>query len=129
MLLLRRPDIRVDVKAETAKRIEEESASNFDGRSALGDAVVERVRLGLSGHKSRVWRNFQTDETVPGRTSKKRLSLEVAECLFDRLLKFPTIKDHVSVVWHAGELMVLPPGYYDSMFALIQRLAKSPNRD
>ena len=105
MLLLRRLDIRVDVKAETAKRIEEESASNFDGRSALGDAVVERVRLGLSGHKFRVWRNFQTDETVPGRTSKKRLSLEVAECLFDRL--FPTIKDHVSVVWHAGEPMVL----------------------
>jgi uncharacterized protein len=62
---------------------------------------------------------------LPHRTSKKRLSLEVAERLFVRLFTFPTIEDRVSIVWHAGEPMALPPDYYDSMFALIQRFAGS----
>lgn len=60
---------------------------------------------------------------LPHRTSKKRLSLEVAERLFERLFKFPTIKDSVTVIWHAGEPMVLPPSYYEDMFALVQRIA------
>lgn len=60
---------------------------------------------------------------LPHRTSKKRMSLELAERIFDRLFKFPTIKNGVSVVWHAGEPMVLPVGYYEDMFQLIQRLA------
>jgi len=60
---------------------------------------------------------------LPHRTSKKRMSLEMAEQVFDRLFKFPTIQDEVGIVWHAGEPMVLPVDYYESMFALIQRLA------
>jgi uncharacterized protein len=60
---------------------------------------------------------------LPHRTSKKRLSLELAERLFDRLFKFPTIERGVGVVWHAGEPMVLPPSYYEDMFQLVQRHA------
>jgi uncharacterized protein len=60
---------------------------------------------------------------LPHRTTKKRMSLEVAERVFERLFKFPTIEDTVGVVWHAGEPMVLPPSYYEEMFTLIQRIA------
>jgi uncharacterized protein len=51
------------------------------------------------------------------------MSLELAEQIFARLFKFPTIKGGVGVVWHAGEPMVLPVSYYEDMFQLIQRLA------
>src|SRR5215470_3390757 len=60
---------------------------------------------------------------LPHRTSKKRIALDVAEQVFDRLFKLPTIQDAVGIVWHAGEPMVLPVAYYEQMFALIERLA------
>jgi uncharacterized protein len=63
---------------------------------------------------------------LPHRTSKKRMSLEVAERIFERLFKFPTISEGVGVVWHAGEPLVLPVSYYEEMFQLVQRLA-GPN--
>jgi uncharacterized protein len=63
---------------------------------------------------------------LPDRTNKKRLSLPVAERLFERIFKFPTIKETVDVVWHAGEPMVLPVSYYEEMFALVERIA-GPN--
>src|SRR5262245_1016720 len=62
---------------------------------------------------------------LPYRTSTKRLSLQLAEPLFEQLFGFPTIKDRVTMVWHAGEPMVLPVGYYEDMFALVQRLTES----
>jgi uncharacterized protein len=60
---------------------------------------------------------------LPHRTSTKRLSLETAEPLFQKLLRFPTVWDSVTVVWHAGEPLVLPPDYYEAMFQLIERVA------
>jgi len=63
---------------------------------------------------------------LPHRTTKKRMTLDVAERLFARLFKFPTIKDNVELVWHAGEPLVLPVSYYEEMFTLLQRLA-GPN--
>jgi uncharacterized protein len=63
---------------------------------------------------------------LPNRNDKKRLTLEVAERLFERLFKFPTIKESVDLVWHAGEPMVLPVSYYEEMFTLVQRIA-GPN--
>jgi uncharacterized protein len=51
------------------------------------------------------------------------MTLEAAERIFSRLFKFPTIKNTVDLVWHAGEPMVLPVSYYAEMFQLIQRLA------
>ena len=33
----------------------------------------------------------------------------------------------MTIVWHAGEPMVLPPSYYDPMFRLIDRVAKARN--
>jgi uncharacterized protein len=51
------------------------------------------------------------------------LTLDVADRLFERLFKFPTIKESVDLVWHAGEPMVLPVSYYEEMFELIKRKA------
>jgi uncharacterized protein len=61
---------------------------------------------------------------LPHREDKKRLSIEVAERIFERFLAFPTVRGSVTIVWHAGEPMVLPPRYYQEMFELIERLAK-----
>jgi uncharacterized protein len=60
---------------------------------------------------------------LPHRTNKKRMTLEAAERIFERLFRFPTIENTVDLVWHAGEPMVLPASYYADMFALIERLA------
>lgn len=60
---------------------------------------------------------------LPHRSSKKRLSFELAEILFKKVLDFPTIRESVTVVWHAGEPLVLPVGYYESMFGLISKLS------
>lgn len=60
---------------------------------------------------------------LPHRNSRMKLSFALAEQLFERLFAYPTIKDTVTVVWHAGEPMVLPVDYYEAMFSLIQRRA------
>lgn len=60
---------------------------------------------------------------LPHRSDKKRMTLEAAERIFERLFRFPTIKETVDLVWHAGEPMVLPPSYYEDMFTLVRRLA------
>lgn len=60
---------------------------------------------------------------LPNRNNKSKLSFALAERLFERLFAFPTIRDEITVVWHAGEPMVLPVDYYETMFALIQRRA------
>jgi uncharacterized protein len=64
---------------------------------------------------------------LPHRNDKKRLTLDVAERIFERVLAFPTVNESVTVVWHAGEPMVLPPSYYDPMFRLIERIGASRN--
>jgi len=64
---------------------------------------------------------------LPHRTSKKRMSLELAEQIFSKLFTFPTIRPDIGVVWHAGEPLVLPVSYYEEMFALVKRIA-GPNR-
>lgn len=60
---------------------------------------------------------------LPNRNSRKKLSYALAERLFERLFAFPTIRDSITVVWHAGEPMVLPVDYYETMFSLVERLA------
>ncbi|WP_399499048.1 radical SAM protein, partial [Streptomyces sp. P17] len=50
---------------------------------------------------------------LPHRSSKKRLTFELAEIIFKKLLAFPTIGESVTIVWHAGEPMVLSVSYYE----------------
>jgi uncharacterized protein len=62
---------------------------------------------------------------LPHREDKQRLTPELAERIFERVLAYPTMRDGVTVVWHAGEPMVLPPSYYAEMFRLVDRIAKA----
>lgn len=60
---------------------------------------------------------------LPNRNSKQRLKVDVAERMFRRVFSFPTIRDSITIVWHAGEPMVLPVSYYREMFSLIREVA------
>lgn len=57
---------------------------------------------------------------LPHRSVKKRLSFELAEVIFKKLFSFPTVRDAVTIVWHAGEPLVLPVDYYERMFDLVK---------
>jgi uncharacterized protein len=58
---------------------------------------------------------------LPHRNSTKKLEIDVAERIFSRVFSFPTMGDAITIVWHAGEPMVMPVGYYEQMFSLIER--------
>lgn len=62
---------------------------------------------------------------LPGRLGKQRLSFDAAAIIFRKLFSFPTIRDSVTIVWHAGEPLVLPVNYYERMFHLIKGLQPS----
>lgn len=48
------------------------------------------------------------------------MSAERIEEIFTRLLAFPTISEHVTIVWHAGEPLVLGCDYYEEAFRRIR---------
>ena len=45
--------------------------------------------------------------------------------IFERLLRFPTVSDRVTVVWHAGEPLVLGVEYYAAAFTCIREICPS----
>ncbi|MEN3385177.1 MAG: uncharacterized protein V7608_5221 [Hyphomicrobiales bacterium] len=62
---------------------------------------------------------------LPRRDDRAKLGLEDIRRIFERLTTFPTLPDRVTVVWHAGEPLVLGPAYYDAAFACIRAVSKS----
>lgn len=60
---------------------------------------------------------------LPHRSVKQRLAFDLAEIIFRKLFRFPTVRDSVTIVWHAGEPLVLPVDYYERMFGLVRDLA------
>ncbi len=60
---------------------------------------------------------------LPHRTDRKSLSIDKVGVLFERLASFPTIPERVTVVWHAGEPLVLGPKYYDEAFSRIRAVS------
>jgi len=61
---------------------------------------------------------------LPLRFDRTRLGLDQIKQIFGKLLTFPTIKDDVTIVWHAGEPLVLGVPYYENFFSEIERLTK-----
>ena len=59
---------------------------------------------------------------LPDRKSRAVLSTETLVNLFGQLFASGWVRDGVSVVWHAGEPMVLPIEFYRSAFATIARM-------
>ncbi len=61
---------------------------------------------------------------LPNRDSTARMSLATLRLVADRLLEDRLLDTQLTVVWHAGEPMVLPPAWYDEACALLaERLA------
>jgi uncharacterized protein len=57
---------------------------------------------------------------LPQRDDRTRLAIEQIDQIFAKLFEFPTISNQVTVVWHAGEPLVLRPEYYEAAFARIR---------
>ena len=59
---------------------------------------------------------------LPNRTSKAVVGRATLHNLFSQVFGSGWFGDHLSVVWHAGEPMVLPVAFYRDAFALIEAL-------
>ncbi len=59
---------------------------------------------------------------LPNRTSKAVVARETLQNLFSQVFASGWLGDSLSVVWHAGEPMVLPIAFYRDAFALIEAL-------
>lgn len=59
---------------------------------------------------------------LPGRNSKAVVEPETLRNLFSQVFASGWVREALSVVWHAGEPMVLPIAFYRDTFAMIERL-------
>lgn len=59
---------------------------------------------------------------LPNRTSKAVVSTETLHNLFSQVFASGWLGDGLSIVWHAGEPMVLPISFYQVAFALVEAL-------
>jgi uncharacterized protein len=59
---------------------------------------------------------------LPQRSSTHRISREVLRRTFEQVFASRYARDAFTVVWHAGEPLVLPIGFYEDAFALIREL-------
>lgn len=61
---------------------------------------------------------------LPERANKAQMSLQVVEAAIANVLRSGLVAEELSIVWHAGEPLVMPPAFYQQSFATIrQRLA------
>ncbi|HMB75648.1 MAG TPA: radical SAM protein, partial [Kiloniellaceae bacterium] len=59
---------------------------------------------------------------LPHRNDKRRMSMATLAAVFEDLFTSRFLGDRLTVVWHAGEPLVLPPAYYAEAFQAIERL-------
>jgi uncharacterized protein len=58
---------------------------------------------------------------LPDRNSRKRMRPEVLHQVFARVFAGGLVEDPLTVVWHAGEPLVLPPRFYQEAFAIARQ--------
>ena len=58
---------------------------------------------------------------LPDRQNTERMSLAVLDRLFARVFESDVVRRGFTVVWHAGEPLVLPPAFYAEAFAIAAR--------
>lgn len=56
---------------------------------------------------------------LPGRDRKARMSMDTVRAAATRLLEDGLVGDELTIVWHAGEPLVLPPSYYEEAFGVL----------
>ncbi len=57
---------------------------------------------------------------LPQRSDRTTLDIDQIQRIFEKLVTFPTISKRTTVVWHAGEPLVLGAQYYDAAFTKIR---------
>jgi uncharacterized protein len=62
---------------------------------------------------------------LPARSNPKKMSAEVIDHSIDLVLKSGLVQDTLCIVWHAGEPLAVPIGFYEEAFARIK--AKTPH--
>jgi len=58
---------------------------------------------------------------LPDRTISTRMDDNIIEASLMMLINSELIRDHLSIVWHAGEPLVLPIDYYRNAFRIIKK--------
>jgi uncharacterized protein len=58
---------------------------------------------------------------LPNRLSKKRITTAVLERVFEEVFHSGLVRQQFTVVWHAGEPLVLAPAFYREAFEIIAR--------
>lgn len=56
---------------------------------------------------------------LPGRHLTQKISIAIISKIFERLTESNLLGNEVTVVWHAGEPMAVPPAYYNKIFEVI----------
>ena len=59
---------------------------------------------------------------LPNRRDRSVMSQDTLRALFERVFDSGWSASSITVIWHAGEPLVLPPGYYRDAFDLIETL-------
>ncbi len=59
---------------------------------------------------------------LPTRDDKSTMSLDTIEATFRRVFESTYAGEQITVIWHAGEPLVLPASYYETAFQAIERL-------
>src|SRR5271156_1041142 len=59
---------------------------------------------------------------LPQRDTKTVMQQATITALFDRIFSSGWAAPHLTVIWHAGEPLVLPVSYYETAFAAIEAL-------
>jgi uncharacterized protein len=59
---------------------------------------------------------------LPDRTHKAVIALETVQALFAKIVASGWLGSELTVIWHAGEPLIVPPAFYESCFAAIESL-------
>ncbi len=59
---------------------------------------------------------------LPGRNNKATMSGDTLRALFDKVFASGWADPQLTVIWHAGEPLVMPVSYYEEAFGLIESL-------
>ncbi len=62
---------------------------------------------------------------LPDRDNRERMSLDTMRLALRRLVEDGLLGEELTIAWHAGEPLVLPPDYYEAAFATVAELAGS----
>jgi uncharacterized protein len=57
---------------------------------------------------------------LPQRSLNKRISTETLSKIFERLFSSPFVSEELLLVWHAGEPLVMPIGFYEHALELLE---------